>query len=70
MATERTVMAPDGVVTTFDVADQTVMTPSGFVINATIEAAAAGVTPSPWGHQRLDNQYAAIAAHRLNGVLQ
>ena len=29
-----------------------------------------GVTPSPFGSQKLDNQYATIAASRLNGVLQ
>lgn len=28
------------------------------------------ITAVPLGHHRLDNQYAAIAASRLNGVLQ
>lgn len=39
-------------------------------IGAYERVAAGGVTPSPFGHQRLDNQYSAIAASRLNGVLQ
>lgn len=34
------------------------------------EAAVGGVTEVPLGHQRLDNQFAVIAASRLNGVLQ
>jgi len=42
MATTRTTMTPDGDVVTVDVVDQTVMTPSGAVVNATIEAAAGG----------------------------
>jgi len=42
MATERTVMMPDGMVVTFNVADQTVMLPSGTVADATIEAASSG----------------------------
>ena len=33
-------------------------------------AAGGAATVSPMGHQRLDNQYMAIAASRLNGVLQ
>ena len=33
-------------------------------------ATGGGVTPSPFGSQKLDNQYATIAASRLNGVLQ
>ena len=39
MATERTIMLPDGTVVTFSVADQTVMTPLGGVVNAKIVAA-------------------------------
>lgn len=30
----------------------------------------AGPDVVPLGHQRLDNQYSAIAASRINGVLQ
>lgn len=37
---------------------------------ALFKAPGTGVTPSPFGHQKLDNQYSAIAASRLNGVLQ
>ena len=37
---------------------------------ATLTSNAAGVTAVPLGHHRLDNQYYAIAASRLNGVLQ
>ena len=48
MATTRTAMTPDGDVITVDVVDQTVMTPSGAVVNATIEAAAGGGFQAAW----------------------
>jgi len=47
MATTRTVMTPEGDVVHFDTVDQTAMTPSGAVVNATIEAAAGGYVPQP-----------------------
>ena len=42
MATERTMMTPDGEILTFSVADETYLTPEGSIVNGDITAAAGG----------------------------
>ena len=42
----------------------------GVILFTTSGGAPPAVTAKPFGHHLLDRQYAAIAAHRLGGLLQ
>jgi len=54
MATERTMMTPDGEILTFSVADETYLTPEGSIVNGDITAAAGGGNePLFYHHQRM-----------------
>lgn len=49
---------------------QIVFLPDGQILRMPAAAAGGGPTVSPLGQQFLDRQFSAIAAARLNGVLQ